>query len=172
MVVWRVLAGALASVLISSSVGAQENASARHVVAKHDSLVVDVAVSPRRVRLLPFAARGWANANSVVVASVGGAHDPVAITAAPAYGLVQVPGRHVDVTFLATYRERGAARAAMPRRAGTPLRHEQGRERADIDLSLTHGVTLLLTLDVLDGFAYTSLRYPKDLSRNIVFGPA
>jgi hypothetical protein len=164
----------LCSVLLMSTmaVGSGRGA-AQHFVVRHGDIVVDVYVSHAAVPMQRVASGGWNSANAPVVVHVrDGEMTPVTIWATPAYGLVDLPGRHVDVTYLARYRAAGDRRDAEPIRAGVPLRPDPRRSdgRAAVDVPLVAGASLTLTLDVRHGTGTTTLRNQKEPVRNVAFG--
>lgn len=104
---------------------------------------------------------------------VRGTAPPVTLWATPAYGLVDLPGRHVDVTLLTRYRADGDRGDAEPRYAGVPLRPDPRSPNgtANVDLPLPAGARLELTVTVKNGVATTTLRARSDPARNVVFAP-
>jgi hypothetical protein len=119
----------------------------------------------------PFGSHDWRSATAPIIARVRGAGTPVTMWATPAYGGVDLPGRHVHVTYLTRYRADGDATDATPLYDGVPLAPD-ARKRdgtANIDLALTNGVSLRLVLSVRNGIGTTLLRNSRDPAKNVVF---
>jgi hypothetical protein len=148
-------------------------AQEQHFVARHGKIVVDVSVSAEPVPMKTIATRDWRSKAAPVIVRVRGTSPPITVWATPAYGAVNLPGRHVDVTYLMRYRADGDRSDAEPRYGGVPLSPDPRRSdgKANVDLPLAGGVHLALVMIVKNGVARTTLRAKGNLAENVVFEP-
>jgi hypothetical protein len=156
--------------VLCSALAAQPAAAQEHFEARHGNVVIEVAVSGQPVAMKTIASQDWHSQSAPVIVRVRGTTPPMTMWATPAYGLVNLPGRHVDVTYLARYRADNDRSDAEPRYSGVPLRPDPRSRNgtAKIDLPLPGGAYLKLVVTVKNGNATTALA-TRDLAKNVVF---
>lgn len=152
-------------------VGAASRTSAQRIHVRHGAITVDARISSRAVAMKPAPSTTWQKESASIIVRITGSSPDVTVWAIPSYGTIDMPGRHVDATYLLKYRAVGDHSDAQPLYSGLPLRPDARKTSgsAKFDLPLSSGISLRVRLDVVNGKGVTSLADPAHPEDNIVF---